>query len=199
MDCVPGEPDSLAGCRRLPGLVVVRSLTKTWGLAGLRAGYLLAAPELVEALAAAQPLWAVSTPALVAMEACSAPEAVRAAGAWAADLAVERRWFAARLTALGLHVVPRAHASFLCVRTPGAHAVRMLLRERGYAVRRGDTFPGLGPDWLRIAVRGREANGGLLDVLTQVLRDLGTADSTGQTEEDHGSDPGNRRRDPAAR
>jgi histidinol-phosphate aminotransferase len=174
MDCVPGEPASLAAGHRpdLPGLVVVRSLTKTWGLAGLRAGYLLAAPDLIEALAAAQPLWAVSTPALVAMEACSTPEAVRAAAGWAADLAVERERFAARLTALGLHVVPGARASFLCVRTPAARAVRMLLRERGYAVRRGDTFPGLGPDWLRIAVRGRAAGDDFLEVLTQVLHEL---------------------------
>ena len=29
----------------------------------------------------------------------------------------------------------------------------MRLRERGFAVRRADTFPGLGPDWLRIALR----------------------------------------------
>jgi histidinol-phosphate aminotransferase len=184
MDCVPGEPASLAGgCRPdgppgltgpsgLPGLVVVRSLTKTWGLAGLRAGYLLAAPELIEALAAAQPLWAVSTPALVAMQACSAPAALSAAGAWAAGLGVERERFAARLTALGLHVVPGARASFLCVRTPGADAVRTLLRERGYAVRRGDTFPGLGPDWLRLAVRDRATDDGFLDVLTQVLHEL---------------------------
>ena len=44
MDAVPGEPGSLAGRADLPGLVVVRSLTKTWALAGLRVGYLLAAP-----------------------------------------------------------------------------------------------------------------------------------------------------------
>jgi histidinol-phosphate aminotransferase len=211
MDCVPGESASLAGRRDLPGLVVVRSLTKSWGLAGLRAGYLLAAPELIEALATAQPLWAVSTPALVAMEACCAPEAVRETGAWAAALAVERRRLTARLTALGLHVVPGARASFLCVRAPGARAVRALLRERGYAVRRGDTFPGLGPDWLRIAVRSREANEGLLEVLEQVLRDQVGADprdsanstarlaQRGRMEGTHGSDPGNRRRDPAAR
>ena len=60
LDAVPGEPGSLAGRGDLPGLVVVRSLTKTWALAGLRVGYLLAAPELVAALREAQPLWAVS-------------------------------------------------------------------------------------------------------------------------------------------
>jgi histidinol-phosphate aminotransferase len=168
MDCVPGEPESLA--RRLPGgVIVVRSLTKTWGLAGLRAGYVLAEPRLIAALAEAQPLWAVSTPALVAIEECSAPAAVAEAEAWAARMGAERDRLAAELTGRGLYVVPEARASFLCLRVPDALGIRALLRERGFAVRRGDTFPGLGPDWLRVAVRDRAAN----DALLEVLGDLG--------------------------
>jgi histidinol-phosphate aminotransferase len=173
MDCVPGEAESLAG-RRLPGLVVVRSLTKTWGLAGLRAGYVLAEPALVDALAAAQPLWSVSTPALVATEACTGPRALAEADTWARELTVRRDRFATSLRDLGLHVVPGARASFLCVRVPGGAsaaggpAVREALRERGYAVRRGDTFPGLGPDWLRVAVRDEVTTAGFLAALADV-------------------------------
>ncbi|MFI6521272.1 Rv2231c family pyridoxal phosphate-dependent protein CobC [Spirillospora sp. NPDC050679] len=167
MDCAPGEPETLSG--RLPaGVVVLRSLTKTWGLAGLRAGYVLADPRLIARLAEAQPLWAVSTPALVAIEACSAPEAVAEADAWAVELAAERDRLAAELSARGLYVVPEPRASFLCLRAPDALGVRALLRQRGYAVRRGDTFPGLGPDWLRVAVRDRAANDGLLEVLGEL-------------------------------
>ncbi|MFI0373693.1 Rv2231c family pyridoxal phosphate-dependent protein CobC [Actinomadura sp. 1N219] len=167
MDCVPGEPETLAS--KLPaGVAVIRSLTKTWGLAGLRAGYVLADPHLIGRLAEAQPLWAVSTPALVAIEACSAPEAVAEAEAWAAALAAERDRLAGELTARGLYVVPEARASFLCLRVPDALGIRALLRQRGYAVRRGDTFPGLGTDWLRIAVRDRTSNDALLDVLGEL-------------------------------
>jgi histidinol-phosphate aminotransferase len=64
--------------------------------------------------------------------------------------------------------VPGARASFLCVQAPDGLGLRALLRQRGHAVRRGDTFPGLGPDWLRIAVRDR----GTDDALLKVLRDL---------------------------
>ena len=152
-DCVPGEPESLAGRRDLPGLVVVRSLTKTWSLAGLRAGYLLAEPALVERLAAAQPLWPVSSPALAAIEACCSPRAVAEAGAWAARLEERREDLAEVLGGAGLHVLPGARGSFLLVRAPGADRLRERLRDRGVAVRRGDTFPGLGPEWLRVAVR----------------------------------------------
>ncbi|MBC6458700.1 Rv2231c family pyridoxal phosphate-dependent protein CobC [Actinomadura sp. HBU206391] len=162
MDCVPGEPESLASSGG-PGLAVVRSLTKTWGLAGLRAGYVLAEPGLIAELERAQPLWAVSTPALVAIEACCSPEAVTEAGAWAVDLGAERERFAGALGAHGLHVVPEPRASFLCVRGP--EGLRALLRERGHAVRRGDTFPGLGPEWVRIAVRDTRTNDSLLEVL----------------------------------
>ncbi|MFB4303650.1 Rv2231c family pyridoxal phosphate-dependent protein CobC [Actinomadura sp. NTSP31] len=167
MDCVPGEPETLA--TRLPaGIAVIRSLTKTWGLAGLRAGYLLADRHLVERLAEAQPLWAVSTPALVAVEACCEPQAIAEAEAWAAGLAAERDRLAAELTARGLYVVPEARASFLCLCVPDALGIRALLRQRGYAVRRGDTFPGLGSDWLRISVRDRPSNDALLDVLGEL-------------------------------
>ena len=177
-DCVPGEPESLAGARDVPGLIVVRSLTKTWGLAGLRAGYLLAAPAAVRALARPRPPWAVSGPALAAVEACCEPAALAEAAAWARDMSAERDRLAGILRRLpAVTVTPHARASFLLLNVraaagrpgaagtggrerPGAAGpgVRERLRAAGFAVRRGDTFPGLGPGWIRVAVRDRATN-----------------------------------------
>ncbi|WP_017573300.1 Rv2231c family pyridoxal phosphate-dependent protein CobC [Nocardiopsis halotolerans] len=185
-DCVPGETESLASRGDLPGLVVVRSLTKTWSLAGLRAGYLLAAPDLVARLERAQPLWSVSTPALVAMEACCAPEAVAEADAWAVSLAAHRDDLAEGLRSLGLSVVPSARASFLLVGAPDADRLRAGLRERGIAVRRGDTFPGLGPEWFRVAVR----DPGTHRVLVRALRELLAARGSGRCVEAPADQPG---------
>jgi histidinol-phosphate aminotransferase len=168
-DCVPGEPESLAG-RRLPGLVVIRSLTKTWGLAGLRIGYLLSDPSLIARLEAAQPLWAASTPALAAAEACASERALAEADQWARSLAGQRSRLVSGLVSLGAHVVPGASASFVCVRLPRADQVRLALRERGFAVRRGDTFPGLGPDWLRVAVRDEAVTDSFLAALSQAIQ-----------------------------
>jgi len=152
-DCLPGEPESLAGHDDLTGLVVIRSLTKTWGLAGLRVGYLLAAPGLVRRLAAVQPLWAVSTPALAACVATASSAARREAEEWAAGLAAERAHLLRRLDDLaGIRAVPDATASFVLLDT-GIEDMRARLLHRGYAVRRGETFPGLGPGWIRVAVR----------------------------------------------
>lgn len=153
MDVVPGEPESLAGAD-LPGLLVLRSLTKTWALPGLRAGYALGAPDLLRRLARHRPHWPVGTLVLEAVTACSGPEAVAAAAEAAVELAQHREWLAARLAELpGVHVYGPAAAPFLLLRVRDGERVRTELRRRGIAVRRGDTFPGLTTDHLRVAVR----------------------------------------------
>jgi len=169
-DTVTGTSVELAGRADLPGLVVIRSLTKTWALAGLRVGYLLASPELVARLGQAQPLWAVSTPALAAMVACSSPAALAEERAWAVSLAADRAHLVAGLTALPeVELAAAPASSFVLVRIPGAMAIRAALRECGFAVRRGDTFPGLGPDYLRIAVRDRATTDAFLAALATTM------------------------------
>ena len=171
MDAVPGERESLAGRRDLPGLVVLRSLTKTWGLAGLRIGYVLAGAGHVAALERAQPLWAVSTPGLVAIRACVEPAAVAEAEAAAAVIASDRSHLLARLADFpAVRVAGDSPAApFLLLRLPGAAVVRERLRELGFAVRRADTFPGLGPEWLRVAVRDRDTTDRFVDALAKAL------------------------------
>ena len=157
IDAVPGEAESLVPwIGRLPGRVVVlRSLTKTWGLAGLRIGYVLSDAATIAELAARQPLWPVSTPALVAAEACSTPAALAEAAGAAQELATWREYLLRRLgefeTLRSARVAARA--PFVLVHHPRAPWLRQRLRELGFALRRGDTFPGLGPAWLRLAVR----------------------------------------------
>lgn len=172
MDAVPGEREALAGRTDVPGLVVLRSLTKTWGLAGLRIGYVLAAPETIAELERAQPLWPVSTPALAAAEACVSPRALAEAAHAAHRIASDRAHLVAGLgefVSAGLRVVEPAEGSFVLVRLPGATAVREHLRGLGFAVRRGDTFPGLGEDWLRLAVRDRATVSRFLRALERAM------------------------------
>ncbi|MFF5017931.1 Rv2231c family pyridoxal phosphate-dependent protein CobC [Streptomyces sp. NPDC001165] len=172
MDAVPGEREALAGRTDVPGLVVLRSLTKTWGLAGLRIGYVLAAPETITELERAQPLWPVSTPALAAAEACVAPRALAEAAHAAHRTAADRAHLVAGLSAFadrGVRVAGPAEGPFVLVRMPDAAGVRRRLRELGYAVRRGDTFPGLDADWIRMAVRDRATVNGFLAGLERAL------------------------------
>ena len=168
-DCLPGERESLAGHADLGGLVVIRSLTKTWALAGLRVGYLLAAADVVALLAAGQPLWPVSTPALTACVATAAGAALGEVTEWAATLAAQRAYLVGLLAAIApVRVVPDPSASFVLLDTPLAD-VRARLQSRGFAVRRGETFPGLGPGWVRVAVRDSETSERFATALREVV------------------------------
>ncbi|MGV9250196.1 Rv2231c family pyridoxal phosphate-dependent protein CobC [Streptomyces sp. NPDC003697] len=172
MDAVPGEREALAGRTDVPGLVVLRSLTKTWGLAGLRIGYVLSSPGTIAELERAQPLWPVSTPALAAAEACVQPRAVAEAALAAERVAADRARLVAGLAgfaARGVRVAEPAQGPFVLVRLPGAATVRHRLRELGFAVRRGDTFPGLDEDWLRLAVRDGRTTEAFLTALDRAL------------------------------
>lgn len=172
LDAVPGEREALAGRTDVPGLVVLRSLTKTWGLAGLRIGYVLAAPETIADLERAQPLWPVSTPALAAAQACMEPKALTEAAHAAHRVATDRAHLVAGLREFapdGLRVVEPAEGPFVLVRLPRATAVRRHLRDVGWAVRRGDTFPGLDEEWLRLAVRDRATVNRFLQALDQAV------------------------------
>jgi histidinol-phosphate aminotransferase len=173
-DTLPGEPESLSADRTTPGLLVLRSLTKTWALPGLRAGYALGAPELLARLARPRPPWPVSTLALAAVAACCTPAAVAEAEAGAAESVAHRRWLVDALAALpDVHVQQPASAPFLLLRVPDGPGVRARLRAGGIAVRRADTFPGLTADHLRVAVRPPEQARVLVEALGAALGQYG--------------------------
>jgi histidinol-phosphate aminotransferase len=167
LDAIPGEAESLAA--GVPGVVVLRSLTKTWGLAGLRAGYVLASADVVERLRAVQVPWSVSTLAGVATVACCRPSALEEAEKLATAAESDREYLVSGLTAAGVPVLGDPRGPFVLVRVPDGGSVRARLREAGYAVRRGDTFPGLGPDHLRLAVRDRATTDAFLTALRKIL------------------------------
>ncbi|MFD4320584.1 Rv2231c family pyridoxal phosphate-dependent protein CobC [Streptomyces sp. NPDC058548] len=170
LDAVPGEREALAGRTDVPGLVVLRSLTKTWGLAGLRIGYVLAEPATIAALERTQPLWPVSTPALVAAEACMSRAALAEAEHAAHRIGVERAHLLAGLAEFDeVRTVSASEGPFVLLRIDGADAIRERLRSLGFAARRGDTFPGLDRNWLRIAVRDRVTTNRFLQALDQAL------------------------------
>ncbi|MEV0031124.1 Rv2231c family pyridoxal phosphate-dependent protein CobC [Nocardia sp. NPDC050793] len=155
-DAVPGEPESLATAAT-PDILVLRSLTKTWALAGLRCGYGLGAPDLLARLEHGRPHWPLGALQLEAIAATAEPAAVAESQRNATALAAARTAMIERLTALGLHVHTPARGPFLLLHVPGGELLRRHLAALGIAVRRADTFPGLGPDHLRVAVRNEAA------------------------------------------
>lgn len=151
-DALVGEPESLAATAE-PDILVLRSLTKTWALAGLRCGYFLGAPGLLARLNQGRAHWPLGTLQLEAIRATAEPAAVATAQQHAQELVADRNAMIDRLTALGIAVHTPASAPFLLLEVPDGELLRKHLAQHQIAVRRADTFPGLGANHLRVAVR----------------------------------------------
>lgn len=152
---VTDETESLAQQAAIrEDIVVLRSFTKTWALAGLRCGYAIAHPRNVEKLAARRPQWPLGTLQLRAMAAiamAAADEAEKERGI----IAAERATMLEALGRAGFEIAAATQAPYVLVRPPGddSEAMRLRLKEAGIAVRRCDTFPGLDETYWRLAVR----------------------------------------------
>jgi histidinol-phosphate aminotransferase len=151
----------------LPDVVVLRSLTKTWSLAGLRVGYALGAAEVLRRLTVRRQHWPLGTLQLEAIAACNSPEAVAEADSGAHRLATLRADMVAGLTGIGVSVVD-GFAPFVLFTVPDADLMRKHLDGKGIAVRRCDTFVGLDGEFLRAAVRPEWP--ALVDAIAEVLR-----------------------------
>ncbi len=150
-DAIPGEPESLAA-ESLPDVMVLRSLTKTWSLPGLRVGYALGAAQVLRRFTATRPHWPLGALQLEALTACNQPDAVAAAREQATHLAITRAEMVDALKRAGVQVVDGS-APFVLFEVPDAQLMRKRLSAKGIAVRRCDTFVGLDGHYLRAAVR----------------------------------------------
>jgi histidinol-phosphate/aromatic aminotransferase/cobyric acid decarboxylase-like protein len=166
MDFVPGDAESVAALRQ-PGLAVVRSFTKLWSLAGVRAGYLVGPASLVRSLGEQRQPWSVNAIALAAMQWCARDEATpRAVGA---EVALARARLVDGLRSQPAQSWPSA-ANFVLLCMPDAVRVTAALRTRGIAIRPAGSFPGLDDSFVRVAVRTPEANDILLAALADACR-----------------------------
>lgn len=132
--------ETIAGAA--PNLVCIRTLSKAFGLAGLRVGYAISSPDLAAELEARR------SPAPIANAAAALAAASLRRPAFEADLVAtlaERERMREALLAAG-HDTPAVHANFVVVRMPDALAVGAELERRGLVVR-------VYPDMLRITVR----------------------------------------------
>ena len=170
MDVVRDERDSVLDDAVVrEGLVVIRSLTKTFGLAGVRAGYLVGGSEVIAECALTQPHWSVNSLAIAAVVLCAGAQGREHTRAVSRDMSLNLDHLVAGLTRAGLEVVPEPSGPFVLVQHRHAALLREGLRRRGFALRRGDTFPGLGPQWLRVAAREPARTDALIAALAQEL------------------------------
>lgn len=158
-------PSVLPLLEEYPNLLILRAFTKLYAMAGLRLGYLLGDPGLLERIAPFGPHWAVSVPAQTAGLAALAAEPE-----WTETtrtlIRAERDFLTEGLSRLGVTVFPSA-ANFLLLES--GLPLYPLLRERGILVRNCSNFTGLDERHIRVAVRSPEENQALLRAIEEVL------------------------------
>ncbi len=149
--------------RAFDNLIVLRSLTKDYALTGLRVGYAVAAPTIIDALEKVQPPWSVN-----AFAQAAAIAALRDDGHLRASLdslVRAKNDLANDLARLGFTPLPsRVH--FFLLPVPSAAEFARTLLERNILVRNGASF-GL-PTFVRIATRRPDENARLVSVLEQL-------------------------------
>ena len=140
------RPDAVGLLAHHPNLLVQRTLSKDWALAGLRVGYGLASPPIVAALSRARPPFSVNALALAAIEAGAAGEAWRAMSV--AMVQRERARLESALGTLGIEHFP-SQANFVTARLD-LERLAPALAASGTVLRSGADL-GL-PGWARISI-----------------------------------------------
>ncbi|HEY7871547.1 MAG TPA: histidinol-phosphate transaminase [Rudaea sp.] len=144
-----------------PNLIVTRTFSKAYALAGLRVGYAVGSPGIINIIERLRESFNVNSLALAAAEAALGDvEHVARAKAFNCT---ERDWLTAQLKSRGLRVLPSQTNFVLVDFSRDAASIEQTLYERGVIVR---PMGGYGLDeFLRISVGARTENQRLLEAL----------------------------------
>ena len=162
-------PHSVVGEIRLyPNLVIFRSVTKFYGIPGLRVAYAVAEPDIANKIQKQLPPWPITTMAAIAIRA-ALTDRIYAERSLA--LNDQRRDFLTNgLNALGFHTYPSA-ANFVLIRfrsiDEAVECWQQLILNHKIVLRHCTTFEGLAHNHLRCAIRDDRANSDLIRALAQ--------------------------------
>ncbi len=147
-------------------LLVVRTLSKAFCLAGFRVGYIVAHPVVAEQVRKAVTPFNLSVTQLAAAEAAlSNPDYMRRV---VEHVQAERERVATRASAMGVKVY-ESYTNFLLMKT-GVPKIDELIAKHGVVVKR---ITALGEDYIRVTIGKRDENDKFLDALEAALREAG--------------------------
>lgn len=148
-------------------LIIVRSMTKMFAIPGLRLGYVLAHHDIIKRLANYQAHWSVNTLAMLAGEICLQDE--QFVKETIHYMQQERLKLFDFFHQQGFVISP-SKINFYLLQEPdateeGTMALFEFLLKKGLVPRHTYNFPGLSGKWLRFAIKGKEENIRLMEVL----------------------------------
>lgn len=144
---VEGYPDSLKWVKEGKPVVVVRTFSKSYGLAGIRVGYAFAPPEIADAYNRVREPFDVNSLAQAAAVAALQDDDHLAKTLETNRNGMER--IVARMRALGFNSV-ESHANFVCIEVGDAKSIAEALLHEGVIVRSGHVFDM--PNHIRVTI-----------------------------------------------
>lgn len=149
---------------RYPNLFIARTFSKVYGLAGLRLGALVGAPEQIGHIRRFAPPFNVNAVALACLEEALADQAF--VGEYVAQMKRGREQLAKLCAELGLRTWPSS-TNFVLVRVgPGAEGFVAAMERRGVVVRNMSASPGC-EGCVRITVGTREQMDGVIEAMRE--------------------------------
>lgn len=164
IDFVPEA--SVLGVRDNPYLIVLRSMTKFYAMAGLRLGFGHFPARIAGRLRTLKEPWSVNT--MAERAGAAALDDREYAGRTVTLIDTEKRYLERRLSELGLKYYP-SRANFYLIETGRVREIASVLLKRRLLVRDCSNFRGLGNGHIRVAVKTRRENAMLFRELADVL------------------------------
>lgn len=164
------EEESLVSkAPHLPNLIVLRSLTKFYGLAGSRLGYLVASPHLVEHLKTYVPTWNVNTLSQIFAKILLTNEDFRQRSL--EFFYGEKALFEDIFKRLNIFYFPSVTNFYLFKLEGGREFFSWLLKKKRILIRLCENFKGLSSDYLRVSLKDHGANKLFLEGLREWLEE----------------------------
>lgn len=162
----PQVPDGVELADRWPNVVVLRTFSKAYGLAGMRVGYAVGTPEVADALRKTCVPFSVSTVAQAAAVASLEPASERLLAERVDDVVAERARVAEKLAGMGLDV-PASQANFVWLPLQGRAVPFAAACER-----RGAIVRPFADDGVRVTIGAPEENDVFLSVVEAALDEV---------------------------
>lgn len=160
------QPSFVKNLRRFENLVILRTLSKAWGLAGLRVGYCIANPLAIKYLMKIKPPYNVNCiSAALAEEALNNKEKM---AEFRQRIILEQTRLSYELKKLGATVFP-SKTNFLLVKIPSASSVVKKLAENFGIIVRDFSAKPLLKDCFRVTVGTPEENRAFIQALSNFL------------------------------
>lgn len=158
------KSQSIAWLAEFDNLIVTRTFSKAYGLAGLRVGFALAHPDVADMMNRVRQPFNVNSLAQAAAAAALADEEFVRRTRELNDAGMQQ--MTKGLAALGLQFIP-SYGNFVSFHVANAAEVNRALLARGVIVR--PVFAYEMPDWLRVSIGLPEENARFLDALKEIL------------------------------